>query len=234
MKYGNTHSHCYNCAVIGPQNQHKNKRNLSLERVQGVNNLKSHISETIWSTEIKFCMALWLNWIKVFMSKISSKSMIWTENICFLGDLVWNDPARVPKHRIAVFSVILILWSENNLKNLALLDFFQPNDSSQTTVIGYDTRHDLRLSHQFLVLKTGLRYLRLDEASSTVPNYLSIVLIVGLVSTSNIVAYSLQGCHFSLRTTEDDRGLTSGWLNKKVWCCYLTSRWLNKTGRCHF
>ena len=56
MKSGN--AHCYNCAVIGPQNRHKNKRNLSLERVQGVNNLKSHISETIWSTKIKFCMAL--------------------------------------------------------------------------------------------------------------------------------------------------------------------------------
>ena len=56
MKYGNAHFH--NCAVIGPQNRHKNKQNLSLERVQGVTNLKNHISETIWSTEIKFCMAL--------------------------------------------------------------------------------------------------------------------------------------------------------------------------------
>ena len=56
MKYGNAHFH--NCAVIGPQNRHKNKRNLSLERVQGVTYLKNHISETIWSTEIKFCMAL--------------------------------------------------------------------------------------------------------------------------------------------------------------------------------
>ena len=56
MKYGN--AHFPNCAVIGPQNRHKNKRNLSLERVQGVTNLKNHISETIWSTEIKFCMAL--------------------------------------------------------------------------------------------------------------------------------------------------------------------------------
>ena len=54
--YGNAHFH--NCAVIGPQNRHKNKRNLSLERVQGVTNLKNYISETIWSTEIKFCMAL--------------------------------------------------------------------------------------------------------------------------------------------------------------------------------
>ena len=56
MKYGN--AHCYNCAVIGPQNLYKSKRNLSLERVQGVTNFKNHISETIWSTEIKFCMAL--------------------------------------------------------------------------------------------------------------------------------------------------------------------------------
>ena len=44
MKYGNAHFH--NCAVIGPQNRHKNKRNLSRERVQGVTNLKNHISET--------------------------------------------------------------------------------------------------------------------------------------------------------------------------------------------
>ena len=50
-------AHYYNCTVIAPQNRHKSKRNLSLERVQAVNNLKSHISETIWSTEIKFCMA---------------------------------------------------------------------------------------------------------------------------------------------------------------------------------
>ena len=55
MKSGNAHS--YNCAVIGPQNRHKSKRNVSLERVQGVKNLKRHISETIWSTEIKCCMA---------------------------------------------------------------------------------------------------------------------------------------------------------------------------------
>ena len=54
MKYGNAHFH--NCAVIGPQNRHKNKRNLSLERVPRGDQFKKHISETIWSTEIKFCM----------------------------------------------------------------------------------------------------------------------------------------------------------------------------------
>ena len=46
--------------------------------------LKSHISETMWSTEINFCMAM--NWIKVFMRKILSKAMISTWNIfggCF-------------------------------------------------------------------------------------------------------------------------------------------------------
>ena len=69
MKSGN--AHCYNCAVIGPQNRHKNKGNLSLERVQGVNNLKSHISE--YKNKILHGP---MNWIKVFMSKISSKSMI--------------------------------------------------------------------------------------------------------------------------------------------------------------
>ena len=36
----------------------ENKRNLSLERVEGVNNLKSHISETIWSTKVIFCLVL--------------------------------------------------------------------------------------------------------------------------------------------------------------------------------
>ena len=49
MKSGN--AHCYNCAVIGPQNWHKNKRNLSLERVQGVNNLKSHISRKLFGVQ---------------------------------------------------------------------------------------------------------------------------------------------------------------------------------------
>ena len=59
--------------VIGPQNRHKNKRNLSLERVQGVTNLKNHISEMEYRNKILHGP---MNWIEVFMSKISSKSMI--------------------------------------------------------------------------------------------------------------------------------------------------------------
>ena len=90
MKYRNAHFH--NCAVIGPQNRHKNKRNLSLERVQGVTNLKNHISETIWSTEIKFTWPYELDQSFYEYNFIKIYDLNW-KNLFFLGDLVWNDPA---------------------------------------------------------------------------------------------------------------------------------------------